>query len=193
MKKPPLITQHIVNMGVSALAREIGVSPAAVSKKMKAGMTVEQIRQAAAQRKGLPPGPKPKNKPPAKQGNSHGPGRPPLPNEYDLVVKGRERMDALDVMKFRRAKALAERSELDNMLKRGELIPVAYIRTWGSRFLTDGRDALLAGPSELQDTLAAETDPLKVNAVLRLWLERVMAKFHQLESLWEGEAREKVA
>lgn len=174
--------KHVVNMGVSALAREIGLSATAVSKKMKAGMTPEQIRQESARKKGLPP-----------KGNSHGPGRPPMPSEYDLVVQGRERMDKLDEMKFRRAKALAERSEIDNMLKRGELMPVSYVRTWATRYLVDGRDTLLAGPSELQDVLAAEDDPLKVNAILRAWLERAMAKFHQLEKLWGAGAEEKVA
>lgn len=174
--------RHIVNMGVSALAREINLSAAAVSKKMKAGMTAEQIRQEAARKKGLPP-----------VGNSHGPGRPLLPKEYDLVVQGRERMDKLDEMKFRKAKAMAERSELDNMVRRGELIPVSYVRTWASRFLTDGRDTLLAGPSELQDALAAESDPLKVNAIMRSWLERAMTKFHKLDGLWGADAEGKVA
>jgi hypothetical protein len=149
---------------------------------MKAGMTAEQIRQEAARKKGLPP-----------VGSSHGPGRPLLPKEYDLVVQGRERMDKLDEMKFRKAKAMAERSELDNMVRRGELIPVSYVRTWASRFLTDGRDTLLAGPSELQDALAAESDPLKVNAIMRSWLERAMAKFHKLDGLWGADAEGKVA
>jgi len=172
MKKP--VTKHIVNMGVSALAREVGLSAAAVSKKMKAGQTPDQIRQDAARRQG--------------RGPSHGPGRPPLPSEYDLIIKGREHTNALDDAKLRRARALAERQELENMLRRGELLPVAYARQWATRFLTDGRDTLLAGPSELADTLAAETDPLKVAAILRAWLERAMAKFHQLERLWNGAA-----
>jgi hypothetical protein len=182
MKKPPVATKHVVNMGVSALAREIGLSAAAVSKKMTAGMTAAQIRQEAARKKGQPP-----------VGHSKGPGRPPLASEYDLVVQGRERIDKLEEMKFRKAKAMAERQELDNALKRGELVPVSYVRTWGSRFLTDARDTFMTGPSELQDVLAAESDPLQCAAILRQWLERAMTKFHQLESLWQGAAGEKVA
>ena len=176
--------KRIVNVGVNALAREVGLTPATISKKMKAGMTAEQIRQEAARKKGLPP-----------VGNSHGPGRPikPKKSEYDLIIKGRERINDLDDAKLRRAQALAERSELDNMVRRGELIPVSYVRTWASRFLTDGRDTLLAGPSELQDALAAESDPLKVNAIMRSWLERAMAKFHKLDGLWGADAEGKVA
>jgi hypothetical protein len=72
------------------------------------------------------------------------------------------------------------------MLRRGELMPIRYARLWGLRFLIDGRDELLKGPSELADALAAEADPLKVAAILRAWLERAMGKFEQLRMLWEG-------
>lgn len=176
MSEKPPETKHVVNLGVSALARETGQSPAAVSKKMKAGQTPDQIRAAAARRQGRAP-----NK-------SRGPGRPPIASEYDMVIKGRARLDDIDDAKLRRAKALADHQELENALRRGELVPVAHIRIWGSRFLTDARDTLLTGPSELQDILAAEDDPLKCAAIMRAWLERVMGKFHQLEKLWgEGE------
>jgi hypothetical protein len=173
MKKKP-VTKHVVNVGVNALAREVGQSATTISKKLRAGKTADQIRREAAQRHGTAP--------------STAPGRPPLPSEYDLIVRGREHTNALDDAKLRRAKALAERQEIENALRRGELMPVAYVRQWASRFLTDGRDTLLAGPSELADALAAETDPLKVAANLRAWLERAMGKFHQLDRLWGGAA-----
>lgn len=174
-------TQHIVNVGVNALARECGVSANTVSRKMKAGKSPDQIRMEAARRAGRAP----TDTTPGKAASS--------PAEYDLLVQGRERLDALDKAKLRRAQALAERSELDNMLRRGELIPVAYVRQWASRFLTDARDDLLKGPSELADRLAAEDDPLKTAAILRAWLERVMGKFHQLDRLWGAGEEEKVA
>jgi hypothetical protein len=177
---PSPVTKHVVNVGVNALARECGVSPTTVSNKLRAGKTPDQIRQEAQQKRG---GSRPRT----------APGRPPVGHEYDLLIKGRERVGAMDEAKLRRARALAERSEIENALRRGELIPVAYVRTWASRFLTDARDTLLTGPSELADTLAAETDPLKTAAILRAWLERVMAKFQQLDQLWGGAADEKVA
>jgi hypothetical protein len=180
MKKPE-VTQHVVNVGVNALARECGVSPTTVSNKLRAGKTPDQIRQEAARRGGSRP--------------RTAPGRPAkTPGEYDLLMKGREQTSAMDDAKLRRARALAERSEIENALRRGELIPVAYVRTWASRFLTDGRDEIMKAPGELADILAAENDPLKVSAILRTWLERVMAKFQQLEQLWGGGAAdEKVA
>jgi hypothetical protein len=103
-----------------------------------------------------------------------------------MIIESRARFEALEDAKLRRARALAERQELENMLRRGELMPVAYARQWGVRFLIDGRDELLKGPSELADSLAAESDPLKVAAMLRAWLDRAIAKFEQLEQLWKG-------
>lgn len=173
------MTKHIVNVGVNALAREVGQSATTVSKKLRAGKTADQIRQEAARRRGIAP--------------STAPGRPPLPSEYDLITQNRERLNEMDEAKLRRAKALAERQELENALRRGELMPVAYVRQWATRFLTDARDTLMTGPSELADPLAAETDPLKTAVILRTWLERAMGKFHQLERLWGGAADERVA
>jgi len=177
-KLPP---KKVVNTGVSALAREVGVTPTTISKKLRAGQTPEQIRQEAARKEGRAP-----------TGGRPSIGRPSQA-EYDLVLARGERLNNLDEAKLRRARALAERSELENMLKRDELIPVAYVRQWASRFLTDGRDMLLTGPSELADTLAAESDPLRCAAILRAWLERVMGKFHQLEKLWGAGEEEQVA
>jgi hypothetical protein len=68
--------------------------------------------------------------------------------------------------------------------KAGELMPVSYARFWGLRFLIEGRDILMNGPSELQDSLAAEADPLKVHAILKAWVERIMERFYRLERLW---------
>jgi hypothetical protein len=186
MKKP--VTKHVVNVGVSALARETGFSAAAVSKKLKDGKTPDQIRQDAARRQGRAPSKaKGAAKAAAAPSNRRGPGRPPLPSEYDLVVQSRSKHDAMEDAKLRRAKALAERQEIENMLRRGELMPIAYARKWAIRFLMDGRDEMLKGPSELADALAAEDDPLKTAAIVRGWIERVIAKFEQLKQLWEGD------
>jgi hypothetical protein len=167
--------KHVMNVGVAALARECGISEATVSKKMKAGKTADQIRTEAAQRKGVAP-------------NRHGPGRPAAKqSEYDMILKARTRYDEMEQAKLRRQKALAERQEIENMLRRGELMPVSYARKWGLRYLIDGRDEMLKGPSELADELAAESDPVRVKAILLAWVERIMAKFEQLEMLWKGE------
>jgi hypothetical protein len=173
MKKPPV--KQVMNVGVMALARETGYSPAVVSRKMRDGQTPDQIRKSAAQRKGTPPP------------NSKGPGRPAsTKSEYDLILQGRERVDALEEAKLRRAQALAERQEIENLLRRGELVPVAHVRRWASRLLIEARDELLRTPSELADTLAAETDAVKVLAILRTAQERALTKLEQLDCIWQG-------
>jgi hypothetical protein len=175
-KKPPVPGKHVVNLGVMALARETGLSAAAVSKKMKAGQTPDQIRRSAAQRKGIPPP------------NSKGPGRPPsTPTEYDLVIQGRQRTDALEEAKLRRAQALAERQEIENLLRKGELLPVSHVRQWASRLLVEARDELLRTPSELSDTLASESDAVRITAILRAAQERAIAKLEQLDRIWRGD------
>jgi hypothetical protein len=107
-------------------------------------------------------------------------------HEYEAIIQARQRLDALDEMKLRRARALAERQELENMLRRGELMPVSYARLWGVRFLIAARDELLRGPGELGDAVAAESDPRKCTAMLRAWAERTLAKFEQLDTIWQS-------
>lgn len=171
MKKPG---KQMMNVGVSALAREVGLHISTVSEKLKKGMTADEIRAEAARKQGrtMPT----KRRVPEK----------PTKSEYDMIVESRARFDEMEKWKLRRQRALAERQEIENMLRRGELMPVSYARLWGVKILVAGRDELLKGPSELQDALAAESDPLKVNALLRAWIERAMAKFEQLEMLWKG-------
>ena len=173
-----------MNVGVMALARECGVSSSTISKRMQRGQSPDDIRRTYGiepkKRIGRPPG-SPGNR---KERPAH------RPSEYDMILEGRSRADELQKWKLRHQRALTERQEIETMLRRGELMPIAYARKWGIRFLMDGRDELLKGPGELADSLAAENDPLKVAAILRGWLERAIAKFEQLEMLWKGEVTE---
>jgi hypothetical protein len=79
---------------------------------------------------------------------------------------------------------LADLRHVELMQKRGELMPVSYARLWGVRFLVAAKDELLRGPGELQDVLAAESDPLKCAAIVRSWTERCLNRFCELEKLW---------
>jgi hypothetical protein len=85
--------------------------------------------------------------------------------------------------------ALAELRQLELSERRRELLPVNYLRTWASRFLVEGRDILINGPGEMQDVLAAESDPVKLEQILRAWVDRVMERFFSLETLWGGGER----
>lgn len=93
------------------------------------------------------------------------------------------------MMSFARAQTakenhLAELRRIEVMRLRNELIPTSYVKIWGQRFLVEARDAMLRGPSELQDVLAAESNPPKVNAILTAWVEKVLRKYYELGKLW---------
>jgi hypothetical protein len=109
---------------------------------------------------------------------------PVVQGEYEKVAAEYAMFDALERAKVRRAQALADRQELDNALKRGELIPVVYVRKWGMRFLVEARDEMMKAPGELQDVLAAESDPVKCAAILHSWVARVITNLHQTDRLW---------
>jgi hypothetical protein len=79
---------------------------------------------------------------------------------------------------------LAALRQLEYQQKAGALIPVEYVRIWGVRFLVEGRDILQNGPSQLADTLAAESDPRVVEQTLRAWVDRCLERFFQVETLW---------
>jgi hypothetical protein len=186
---------RVTNVGVAALAREVGLTEAAISKKMTAGMTADQIRREARMRQGQRPLSKTAKKEAERPAPTRqSPGRPPTPTEYDQIIAGRARMQELEETKLRREKALAERQEIEVLARRGELIPLAYARRWMTKFLVEGRDTLLQGPSELQDALAAEVDPLKCGAIVRAWVERAMAKFDSMREFFASDSEtEKVA
>jgi hypothetical protein len=81
-------------------------------------------------------------------------------------------------------RALAELRQIEVLQKKGELTPTSYFKHWASNFLIQGREILQWGPKEMRDELAAESDPFQCEAIVSRWLERVMERFYQLETLW---------
>jgi hypothetical protein len=78
----------------------------------------------------------------------------------------------------------ADLKQVDLEQRRGNLVPVAYVRLMASRLLVGAKDILLAGPSELADRLAAESNPYEVEAMVQRWVERALAKFVELDA-WD--------
>jgi hypothetical protein len=79
---------------------------------------------------------------------------------------------------------LAELRKIEVMKARRELVPVSYMKLWGTRFLVAAHDELLRGPGELADALAAESDPVECAKIVRAWVERVLQKLCECEKLW---------
>jgi hypothetical protein len=169
----------LVVLGVNALARETGLPKSTVSERMRKGQSADQIRLYAAVREGRSPqrasGPLPPHTKPAKSIEA--------PTESEVIRRGRNLMAAIEDVKLRRVRALAVKEELEIQRLRSELIPTVYVRKWAECFLAYSRDTLMTGPSELQAALALEPDPAKCAAILRAWVERAMAKFHQTRPL----------
>jgi hypothetical protein len=83
--------------------------------------------------------------------------------------------------------ALAQLRELEVMQKRGELIPLSYVRHWGGNCLIAARNVMDWGPTQIRDELAAEIpggDPVKIEGIVRRWLEPFYAEFERLGVLW---------
>lgn len=118
---------------------------------------------------------------------------------YEDAVADHQQAEKIDQARLRRAIALADKQELENAQKIAELVPIAQIRVWGTRFLVQARDLMLKGPSEMQDQLANETVPGKCNQIVRDWVDRVLGELRNLESLWTvnavtgADAEERVA
>jgi hypothetical protein len=189
---------HSNNVGVLALSRETGYSAATISRKLSRGLSPDNIRSQArlvvAQerreaRRGTDS--RPRQTSVSRNALAELTNVPAMAvvksgtaGEYEGVLAMQAMFDALEDAKLRRAKALAERQEIENMLRRGELMPISYARLWGVKFLIAAKDELLKGPSELQDAVAVETDPLKCAALMRAWAERTLGKFANLQELW---------
>jgi hypothetical protein len=78
----------------------------------------------------------------------------------------------------------AELKRIEVMEKRRLLVPLVYMRMWGVKFLIAAKDELLRGPGELQDALAAESDPRECRRIVERWVTRTLTKFYECERLW---------
>lgn len=83
----------------------------------------------------------------------------------------------------------AKLRELEYMERCGTLVPLSYIKHWGTGFCIAIRDEMQK-VSELRDVLAAENDPARVQVLLDNWVGRVCDRIHSLEALWAASPKE---
>jgi hypothetical protein len=176
----------LVVLGVNALARETGLPKSTISDRMRRGQSADQIRVYAAIRQGRLP-----------QRTSGTVASLPNPNkstgtrtEDKAILRGRERLEAIDDLRLRRITALAVKEELEIQRLRASLVPTAYLRMWSTRFVAYSRDALLI-VVELSELSATEDDPVKCNQILRDWVERTVAGIYQQDNLWGATSKAK--
>jgi hypothetical protein len=159
--------EAMAHYGVSALARELGADPGNVSKMMSAGMTPDQIRakyrsRAALQRRGVGVNGKPTSAP------------PPTGKKSGDFASFERQAHTLALIKLRKETALAIATELANEQKRGELVPVAWVKSWCEGTVATLREILLHIPTELCDCLAAETNPVEIERSLEAEVLRAL-------------------
>jgi hypothetical protein len=161
-------------INATAIAARAGCSRQLVCRLLKRGFSEEQIIRRISENRAREA---------ARAAVANGNGAAPV-SSLPLMP-----WPAFSISEARKEHLLAELRDLQLMRERGELIPVSYVKQWAATFLTEGRDILMQGPGELQDQLAAESDPLKVSAILRRWVEKILERFHKTGKLW-GEGAE---
>jgi hypothetical protein len=166
-------------INASAIARRAECSRQLVARLLARGFDERQIVARIAERKAREAERTARNSGATANGNGAAPvsSLPPMP------------WPAFSISEARKEHILAELREVQLLKERGQLIPLTYVKAWASTFLTEGRSILLQGPGELQDALAQESDPVRVSAILRRWVETAMEKFHRTGKLWGEEPK----
>ena len=168
-------------MSQAALGRELGLSPAAITKLKGQGMPVDSVaaaqawweaRQNLAQRKPAPvAAPSPAPRPPVAPSAFDR-----MPDDFSgLGVLGEDRDEA----RTRREIAEANIAEMSEAKLRRELIRVSSVQAQLSTDYATTRDAMLQIPARMAPLLAAETDPAAVQNLLH-------SEIHQALSILAG-------
>jgi hypothetical protein len=178
------------NHGVNALARIVGLTPMAISYKMDAGMTKEEILTEWRAKTGQPEPRKVEVNGRVVSGG-YVPGRKPAavianpkiskPVEVlvDMGLVDDEESVESAPLNLRQAQArnqfaLAQMHELELAEKRNELVVVSrYMKNFGDMVIR-AREAFLRIPGELADRLAVETNPGKITRLLDDELRQVL-------------------
>lgn len=178
------------------LAREVGLTSAAISYKIRRGMSVDAIRKEglrnkAAREAGVATGKAkqggvPKSfyaaKRAAATAEKQGQGQkqkmkvtvPAADGAGDEdISSGESLFDA----QTRKERALANLKELEEAQKRGELVSLAAVTTWMSGLIVRARDAWF-GIEELADRIRQEQDVVKARKLIR---DEVVRGLEELE------------
>jgi len=140
----------------------------------------------------------PERKPaiPASQTSGSGSGiaPPPLPKLGRARVSQSESTDksgqpeTIHAAQLRRVIALADKEELANAQKRGELVSLERIRNFCTGIVRETIERITQVPGNIQDRVASESDPNRCGAAMREELQRVVDKIREMEELWKTQS-----
>lgn len=165
------------------LASETGFSQPYISMLLKKGVSVAAIRAKAAEKKA-----KAANVGPKSTGHAVGhraslvpQTRAPksAPGVTQLAGEGQSETQAQ--ADLRKAIAIADKHEMDLLIRRGELVPLVDVMNYGAGGIVACKDILLK-LDELGDRLAQESDPAKCRAMIKLDVSRALA---EIEGAWQ--------
>lgn len=145
--------QKVVNKGVRELAREAGVSPALVSRKLRAGKSPRQIMLEAE----------------ARRQQQAAPSTPASPPSTPAIVttKSRSMIDGTFAeAQLRKESALADLRELELAEKRRDLLSASEVSTAIHELIATSKSKLLLIGDELGDRISAESDPIKCREMI---------------------------
>jgi hypothetical protein len=160
---------HAVNaddLPPAEVSRLAQISPQRVAQKLRQGKSVNQILKEAENRR-------------MKEMLRRFPLVPVPLDGADGVTSAA----SFALWQAKKEKALSELRELEVLEKTGELIPLAQVQLFTSNFLIEAKQLLERAP-EMQDELAATSNPAECGAIVGRWAERVLGRIYAMDSLW---------
>jgi len=172
--------------GATALARELGADHSNVARMMREGKSPDEIRakyaaRAELKRRGIGVRGKPLTAAPGACFTSDASQAQPA-NQPDSSSESIQKIaDSLAEIRLRKETALTIATEIANEQKRGELVPVAWVRSWCSEAIKTFSGFVTRLPTELRDRLAAESDPFAVESMLANELHHALEILSRLQ------------
>ena len=181
---------------MNQIARDTGYSQTWVSQMFKSGLTEKQIRDRAKARDsggkttvakgtGLA----------APRAGTRGGQKPGADTGHAMIAANRERAvrgktgeTMLDVS-LRKEIAIADQRELELQVRRNEMVPRHMMREWIAEAFVGAKDTLLKIAPELKDRLAAESDPVRIEAIIQGEVETALRHVSELLRRLANEAR----
>jgi hypothetical protein len=140
------------NKGCNELALKAGVSVTTVSRKLRQGKTPEQIIQEAEAFR-----------------NKEAKREKPTSETFDAA-------------QTRKEIALANIREHDFAVKRGEFVKLSEINAWVASMILKAREILTRISPELRDRLARETDPIRIQELIDIEINRALVNLSEFKA-----------
>lgn len=160
---------------VAILARELGVSGPAISYHLRKGKSEDEIRAyLRSDRSQAPNKPSPLPPPSPTPRTARSTRVSPIEEIEDIEGLVGEEMESFSAAERRQKIAMADEREILVAQRAGELIPKIQVQQQISGMIVRARDLIRRIGPEIQDKVAAETDPVKCGRLISEKADRVL-------------------